>query len=209
MPSYGTIILTKASDIPELSRTEWLANERGYRRGYWDGVLAACNLICNGSTEHTVRLWLFRELKEWVAESRREECALEYPPYCPPRRSEQEAQVGIGACVPVASLGFSYCYAIGDGHGNVKIGTADDVRKRIKQLQTGNPSRLYLVAFVRLPSRNAAESVERYAHQDNASDRVGGEWFSMSDSCSVQVLLESCVACGYDVSPVEVESRVY
>jgi hypothetical protein len=209
MPSYGTLVMTKASEVAVYGKKEWIANERGYRRGYWDGVLAACNLISNGSTQHTVRLWLFRELKEWVSDSRDDECSLDYPPECPPKRSEHEADVGPFACVPSASPGCSYCYAIGDGHGYVKIGAADDVRKRIKQLQTGNPNKLYLIAFVRLQSRHAADCVERAAHLGSAADRVHGEWFSMSDSCSVQALLEACLECGHDVSPVEVESRVY
>lgn len=209
MPSYSALILTPVSELPKMTREERVASERGYRRGYWDGVLAACNLICNGSTQHTVRLWLFRELKQWVSDSLTDECLLEYPPHCPERRSEEEATIGQGACIPASSHGCSYVYAIGDGHGNVKIGAADDVRKRIKQLQTGNPSRLYLVAFARLGSRRDADLVERTAHQYNAEDRVNGEWFSMSDCCAVQVLLDACVACGHDVHPVEVESRVY
>lgn len=209
MPSFSTLMLTQASEIPKLTSEQWIADERGYRRGYWDGVLAACNLICNGSTQHTVRLWLFRELKQWVIDARSEGCSFDHPPDCPLGRSEGEATIGGSACVPTASTGSSFVYAIGDGHGNVKIGAADDVRKRIKQLQTGNPSRLYLIAFVRLSSRAAADSVERFAHQDNAADRVHGEWFSMSDCFAFQALLEACIECGQDAEPVEVESRVY
>lgn len=209
MASFSTLIMTPASELPQLTRGERIEHERGYRRGYWDGVLAACNLICNGSTQHTVRLWLFRELKHWVHDCFEAECSLEYPPACPEKRSENEATIGNGACIPTSCPGFSYVYAIGDGHGNVKIGAADDVRKRIKQLQTGNPSRLYLVAFVRLSSRHDADLVERTAHQSNAEDRVHGEWFSISDGCAVQELLEACLECGHDIYPVEVESRVY
>lgn len=209
MPHFSKLILTPANEFQQLTREEWLASERGYRRGYWDGVLYACNLISNGSTQHTVRLWLFRELKRWVRDSLTDNCSLEYPPDCPLGRSEHEATIGEGACIPSASANASFVYAIGDGHGNVKIGAADDVRKRIKQLQTGNPAKLYLIAFVRLPSRADADLVERVAHRDNAIDRVHGEWFAISDSCAFQALLEACIDCGHDVYPVEVESRVY
>jgi hypothetical protein len=203
------LLLTRASEIPELSESENRLAEGNYRRGYWDGVLAACNLICNGSTQHNVRLWLFRELKEWKCLPRGGECRLELPPDCPLGRSEFEATVGREACIPTGKPGFSFVYAIGDGHGNVKIGTADDVRKRIQQLQTGNANRLYLIAFLRLGSRYDADRVERAAHADNAIDRTIGEWFSISDSCSVQALLEAALACGFDMFPVEVEDRVY
>ena len=201
--------MTRVSDIQPYSREEWIANERGYRRGYWDGVLAACNLISNGETQHNVRLWLFRELKQWAGDAYRDDCSFVYPPECPLGRSQQEATVGRAACIPEASDRCSFVYAIGDGHGYVKIGTADDVRKRMRQLQTGNPNRLYLIAFLRLKTRHDADRVEREAHSSNERDRTCGEWFSMSDACSVQALLEAAIACGLAVEPTEVEERVY
>jgi hypothetical protein len=209
MPSFSGVFSSESQDAAKFICEQSAAGERGYRRGYWDGVLAACNLILSGSTQHNVRLWLFRELKQWVSDSFDEDCQLEHPPECPLGRSEQEASVGRGACVPTSAAGSSYCYAIGDGHGHVKIGAADDIRKRMQQLQTGNAARLYLIAFVRLDSRYDADRVERAAHQENSTDRLHGEWFSMSDCCSVQALLEACLLCGHDITPVEVEDRVY
>lgn len=205
----SNLIVTKASDIPEMSDAEWLADERGYRRGYWRGVLEACNLIATGSTQHDVRLWLFRELKGWVERSRATGCEFELPPCCPRGRSQEEATIGAIGCIPTATHGNSFVYAIADGHGNVKIGVAEDIHKRIRQLQTGNPNRLYLIAFLRLCSRHQADRIERYAHSDNAEDRVNGEWFSMSDACATQALLDASLACGLDVYPTEVEDRVY
>jgi hypothetical protein len=203
------LVLIKASDIPLPTQPEMQLAERNYRRGYWDGVLAACNLIDNGSTQHNVRLWLFRELKEWVAKSRSEDASFEYPPECPLGRSEQEATIAPTACMPRAESGCSFVYAIGDGHGRVKIGTADDVRKRIKQLQTGNPNRLYLIAYLRLRRRFDADQIERAAHDENDRDRICGEWFLMSDACAVQALLDASESCGLSVQPIEVEDRVY
>lgn len=203
------LVLTKACDIAEMPRDEWLAIERGYRRGYWRGVLEACNLICNGSTQHNVRLWLFRELKEWADDASSDQCQFQVPPDCPLGRSAQEATVGKTAFVPTAKPGGSFVYAVGDGHGNVKIGVAEDVHKRIRQLQTGNPNRLYLISFVCLASRQQADRVEREAHSFYSHDRVSGEWFSLSDACATQALLEAACACGLDQYPTEVEDRVY
>ena len=113
------------------------------------------------------------------------------------------------ACIPAAKPGCSFVYAVGDGHGNVKIGVAEDVQKRIRQLQTGNPNRLYLVSFLRLASRYDADRVEREAHAAYLQDRVSGEWFALSDACATQALLEAAFACGFNEQPTEVEDRVY
>lgn len=209
MSDDSHLVLARVSDIPQMSHEEWLADERGYRRGYWRGVLEACNLVCNGSTQHNVRLWLFRELKDWAARGSAGHCEFEVPPDCPKGRSEQEATTGKMACIPTAKAGSSFVYAVGDGHGNVKIGVAEDVQKRIRQLQTGNPNRLYLVAFLRLSSRYDADRVEKEAHSSYSQDRVSGEWFALSDSCATQALLEAACACGLDDQPTEVEDRVY
>ena len=40
-------------------------------------------------------------------------------------------------------------YFISDGHGYVKIGVADDVNKRLKQLQTANPHPLMIVKTIK------------------------------------------------------------
>lgn len=203
------IRIVKASEVRVLGSDELHTGEINFRRGYWDGVLAACNLIANGSTEHNVRLWLFRELKEWKHRASGDGNGFEYPPECPLGRSEYEATTGLKADIPSGGNGRSFVYAIGDGHGNVKLGVADDVRKRIRQLQTGNPSRLYLVAFLTLYRRCDADRIEREAHRANATERKAGEWFSLSDSCAVQALLEASIACGLEQQPVEVEDRIY
>lgn len=203
------IRVLKANEVRPMSSYEAHMQEFGFRRGYWDGVLAACNLLANGSTEHNVRLWLFRELKEWKHRAHGHGNGFEFPPECPIGRSEYEATAGPNARVPLAGNGRSFVYAIGDGHGNVKLGVADDVGKRIRQLQTGNPSRLYLVAFLTLYRRCDADRIEREAHRANATERKAGEWFSLSDSCAVQALLEASIACGLEQQPVEVEDRIY
>jgi hypothetical protein len=199
-----------ASDI-ELPQPEELnAAESNYRRGYWDGVLSACNHISDGATQHDVRLWLFRELKDWTQRGFvAVVCKGEYPPDCPKKRSFDEATLCTVSKPASYYANYSFVYAIADGHGHVKIGVADNVTKRLKQLQTGNPHRLYLVAYLPLPSRHDADRVEQTAHADTEIERLCGEWFRMSDWCACQVLVDAADACGFECEPIEVEMRVY
>ena len=58
-----------------------------------------------------------------------------------------------------------------------KIGKAKDVQRRIKQLQTGNPLEIELVCYRRFA--NVFE-VESFLHYLFSSNRVRGEWFTLS-----------------------------
>ena len=69
-----------------------------------------------------------------------------------------------------------YIYAIKEVEtGVVKIGISCDPLKRIKTLQTGNSSRLEIVAIRHAPNGLADE---RAAHERLKDFRVRGEWFS-------------------------------
>lgn len=58
--------------------------------------------------------------------------------------------------------------------GPIKIGfTAEDVRARCKQLQTGNPYELKVLAWCHAP-----QSKEKELHKQFASARLEGEWFA-------------------------------
>ena len=60
-----------------------------------------------------------------------------------------------------------------DDNGPIKIGfTADDPKKRIAQLQTGNASTLKLLGFVK-----GSTSKERELHAALSEWRMQGEWF--------------------------------
>lgn len=61
--------------------------------------------------------------------------------------------------------------------GNVKIGKANDIAKRVKQLQTGQPSELKIM---RLLEGDLPE--ERALHDRFKVFSVGGEWFTFHES---------------------------
>ena len=57
---------------------------------------------------------------------------------------------------------------------NIKIGISKDPEARLKQLQTGNSSKLYLVGYRKAENRFKEEKT---LHQKNESLRIHGEWF--------------------------------
>lgn len=62
--------------------------------------------------------------------------------------------------------------------GPVKIGTAKNVQKRVETLQTGNPSKLSIIAVLPIEGRGRAELIERWLHGKYKSERIRGEWFN-------------------------------
>src|SRR4051812_41688845 len=61
------------------------------------------------------------------------------------------------------------------GHGRVKIGYAANPWKRLRQLQTGHPFELKMLAC--LPGEL---SDEQRLHKEFDSLRIGGEWFKLT-----------------------------
>ena len=60
-----------------------------------------------------------------------------------------------------------------DVTGMIKIGRSKDPQKRLKQLQTGNPNKLKLIAEFKGEGWK-----ENYLHERLKSYRLEGEWFS-------------------------------
>lgn len=83
---------------------------------------------------------------------------------------EHTPPVGVRMSEAIAEVGA--IYLIGDGSKMVKLGWATDPERRLKQLQTGHPSTLKLLAFY--PARRATEAS---LHQLFSDLRVRGEWF--------------------------------
>lgn len=201
--------LTKACDFLVRDQAQRHCMEYGFRRGYWHGVLAACNEIMTGATQHDVRLWLFREVKEWMQALQDGECTVEPPPSCVKGRSFDESTLHTRSPTPTPSGKRCFVYAVGDGHGNTKIGVAKDITARIGQLQTGNASRLYLIAYADLEDRYEADRVESWCHCELSEWRKCGEWFSVFDDVAVETLMECLDALSISARVIERENRVY
>lgn len=84
-----------------------------------------------------------------------------------------------------------YVYMIRSGYGNnkpVKIGMADDPKRRIKELQTGNPEVLNLVLTIHCRSRRHARLVESTLHNQLKGVNVLGEWYKVRNDKLYKVL---------------------
>lgn len=67
--------------------------------------------------------------------------------------------------------GFVYFIQSEQG-GPIKIGSTTDTRKRLRELQTGSPTRLMLIGLV-----EGSEDYERELHRKFFHLRLEGEWF--------------------------------
>jgi hypothetical protein len=72
----------------------------------------------------------------------------------------------------------SYVYLVTDGN-YVKIGVADDVRKRLGGIQTGNPNKCYVICVIPCKDSKSAFSVEKKLHHEYSLRRKCGEWFDL------------------------------
>jgi len=77
----------------------------------------------------------------------------------------------------------SYVYAILDSKNNcLKIGKANDVTQRLSDLQSGNPTKLKVVATIPCSSEKHAFAVESELHLKYSNLFVLGEWFNYDDA---------------------------
>ena len=78
---------------------------------------------------------------------------------------------------------MGYVYLIGeiDNKGKYKIGStkAKDVNKRLKQLQTGNSSELFIKEYY---ETEHPFKLEKMLHNHFKSSNLIGEWFELSES---------------------------
>lgn len=84
-----------------------------------------------------------------------------------------------------------YVYIIRSGRGNrrpIKIGMADNPKRRIKELQTGNPELLNLVLTMKCNSRKHARLVERTLHNQLEGVNILGEWYQVKENKLFKVL---------------------
>jgi hypothetical protein len=75
----------------------------------------------------------------------------------------------------------SYVYFISNGE-QVKIGKANNVKKRLSELQTGNTTKLTLLQTIKCADSKEAFELEKKLHDDYNHLRVSGEWFKFDKS---------------------------
>jgi len=72
-----------------------------------------------------------------------------------------------------------FLYVIGNNESKQKIGFSSNVEKRLAELQTGNPDRLY-IHHTRAVPKDRVRLLERKIHRELGYRRIKGEWFNMS-----------------------------
>lgn len=74
---------------------------------------------------------------------------------------------------------MSYIYSIGPKNGPIKIGYSKSPEKRLGELQTGHPEKLYLHYTAEVDDKKV-EIIEHLIHRSNNHRRINGEWFDLS-----------------------------
>ena len=70
-----------------------------------------------------------------------------------------------------------YVYFIRDGLEHIKIGVANNVKNRIKELQTANPMKLEYFYGMHVKTSEDAYDLEEELHKKFSNIRLMGEWF--------------------------------
>lgn len=93
-----------------------------------------------------------------------------------------------------AASSKSRVYFIQSEHGGpIKIGTTENVAQRLRNLQTGSPTRLVVLGVLA-----GGQSVEQILHLDLAAHRLEGEWFA--DHPLVRSIVDKVIAASKAVS---------
>lgn len=78
--------------------------------------------------------------------------------------------------------GFTY-FIFDEDRRVIKIGFSASPRGRLKELQTGNPTRLRIAATIW-----GSKRIEMQMHDRFSKDRISGEWFSLSDELKSYII---------------------
>jgi len=73
---------------------------------------------------------------------------------------------------------YLYVIRCGTKHGPVKIGIAQNVERRLAQLQTASPFTLKICRKIKAKSRKHAEHMEKWLHHRFRRKHIRGEWFT-------------------------------
>ena len=91
--------------------------------------------------------------------------------------------------------------------GPVKIGFSNNPYVRLKELQTGNPQKLFILGTLGFKDKYPAELVEKLLHQHltNNNVRAEGEWFYINIKTAL-LMLEAFPLCKKDLfKPIEIK----
>jgi len=73
---------------------------------------------------------------------------------------------------------MAYIYVIGEHQKPYKIGITNNPERRLKNLQTGHPKKLY-IHYTEMISDNQVRELEQIIHETIRHKRMHGEWFDI------------------------------
>jgi len=82
-----------------------------------------------------------------------------------------------------------------DELGPVKIGFSADPKRRLRQLQTGQATKLVLYHTEEFPA-TMIKVMEKQIHNENRYRRMAGEWFNMSVSDAIDEVKFAAIRWG-------------
>lgn len=92
--------------------------------------------------------------------------------------------------------------------GPIKVGLSDNPKARLRQLQTGSPFRMELVAVFSFPNREIARAVEAAFHQAQKKWKTSGEWFDLKVDVAVFVMCLNIKAMVHFLVDEEIQETV-
>lgn len=109
----------------------------------------------------------------------------------PPERPAGKASDKIHALFG-QRVDFCAVYAIGSDEKKrpIKIGYAENVERRLRELQIGNPDKLKIIGLAWVMSWKLARRIEKRCHAilDKANKRIDGEWFDIDGEWAKKVI---------------------
>lgn len=82
-----------------------------------------------------------------------------------------------------------WVYFIKEGeHDRIKIGQTNNLKNRVKQLQTGNSNSLFIIGYIKMGDICSAIELEKNFHTYFDNAWIHGEWFNLNVENIFQVL---------------------
>lgn len=80
-----------------------------------------------------------------------------------------------------------YVYVIGPNEGAQKIGFTKNLETRLRAIQTGHPSKLYIHHYVEVTDKQHL-LLEKKVHRELNHKKLKGEWFDLTKTEAVELL---------------------
>ena len=99
---------------------------------------------------------------------------------------------------------MSFVYLVASGKDIVKVGKADDVRKRISTLQTSSPFEMQVFHTIEVSSDNVG-ALEKLIHKRLKRYHLRGEWFRVERATAIHIAQRAANQFGKDRAFAEVD----